>query len=130
MNKYLEEQLGDDPWLREWYARRPPRKPKPKPAEPAVVAVVSEKFAEAAKANPEGVRLSVRAADDTVVVDRPRRTEVLEVLEVDAQGRPSRVARFECATGERSVLDFVEGYRQPPGAVSNYDPIKRGLEND
>lgn len=125
MNKYLEEQLAGDPWLQEWYARRPPRKAKPKPA---VVAVVSEKFAEAAKANPESVRLSVRAADETVVVDRPRRTEVLEVLEVDREGRPSRVARFECATGEKSVLDFVDGYRQPGGAVSNYDPIKRGLD--
>ena len=37
---------------------------KPKPA---VVAVVSEKFAEAARANPESVRVSARAADDTIV---------------------------------------------------------------
>jgi hypothetical protein len=128
MTTYLEEQLAADPWLREWYARRPPRKAKPKPAEPAVVAVVSEKFAEAAKANPEGVRLSVRGADEVVVVDRPRRTEVMEVVEVDREGRPAKVRRMECATGEVSVLDFVEGYRQPSGAISNYDPIKRGLD--
>jgi hypothetical protein len=33
------------------------------------------------------------------------------------------VARFECATGERSVLDYVDGYRQAPGCVSVYDPL-------
>ena len=101
-------------------------------AKPKLVAAIPPKIAEAIKANPTSLRLSVRAEDETVVVDRPRRTEVLEVLEVDAQGRPSRVARFECATGERSVLDYVEGYRQAPGAISTYDPLAalKGSEND
>jgi hypothetical protein len=116
---------------REWdeLVRRGPV-PKVEPVE--VVATVSPKMAEAIKANPESLRLHARAEDQTTVVDRPRRVEVLEVLEVDAQGRPSRVARFECATGERSVLEYVEGYRQPPGAVSVYDPMAalKGNGND
>jgi hypothetical protein len=90
---------------------------------PKVVATVSPKMAEAIKHDPGSVRISARAADDTVVVDRPRRTEVMEVLEVDAAGRPSRVARFECATGERTVPDYVEGYRQAPGVTHVYDPL-------
>jgi hypothetical protein len=91
------------------------------------MAVVSEKLAKAAKANPEGVRVSVRAADDTVVIDRPRRTEVIEVLEVDGEGRPKVARRIDCMTGEAGMIDFVGGYRQPACAVSDYDPIKRGL---
>ena len=100
-------------------------------AKPKLIAAIPPKMADAIKANPTSLRLSVRAEDETVVVDRPRRTEVMEVLEVDAQGRPSR-ARFECATGERSVLDYVEGYRQAPGAISTYDPLAalKGSEND
>jgi hypothetical protein len=92
-------------------------------AKPKIVAAVSEKMAEAIKANPTSVRISAKGADQTTVVDRPRKTEVLEVVEVDGQGRPSRVARFECATGERSVLEYVEGYRQPSGVQSVYDPL-------
>jgi hypothetical protein len=87
----------------------PKAKPKPKPA---VVAVVSEKAAAAVRANPESVRVSARASDDTIVVDRPRRSEVLEVLEVDAEGRP-RVARsFDAATGAWSIVEFDQGYRR------------------
>jgi hypothetical protein len=92
-------------------------------AKPKIVATVSPKMAEAIKAHPESLRLSVNVADEPAVIDRPRRTEVLEVLEVDANGRPSRVARFECATGQTSVLEYAGGYRQPSGAVSNYDPF-------
>jgi hypothetical protein len=101
-------------------------------AKPKVVATVSLKMAEAIKANPTSVRISARAADETVVVDRPRRTDVLEVVEVDREGRPAKVRRMDCATGEVSVLDFVEGYRQAPGAVSVYDPLAalKGNEND
>jgi hypothetical protein len=32
MNKRFEEQLKRDPWLREMYAKLPPRKPRPKTA--------------------------------------------------------------------------------------------------
>jgi hypothetical protein len=126
---------ASDPWA-EAKARlaviRAEKKAAAEAAKPKVVATVSEKMAEAIKHDPTSLRLSARAADDTVVVDRPRRTEVMEVLEVDREGRPSRVARFECATGERSMLDYVEGYRQPSGAVSVYDPLAalKGNEND
>jgi hypothetical protein len=98
-------------------------------AKPKIVAAVTSKIAEAIKHDPGSLRISARAADETTVVDRPRRTEVMEVLEVDALGRPSRVARFECATGERSVLDYVEGYRPAGGAVSVYDPLAALKEN-
>jgi hypothetical protein len=92
-------------------------------AKPKIVATVSEKMAEAIKANPESLRVSARGADDTTVVDRPRRTEMLEVVAVDAQGRPSRVARVDCATGERSVLEYVEGNRQSNTVTHQYDPL-------
>jgi hypothetical protein len=101
-------------------------------AKPKVVATIPPKMAEAIKANPTSLRLSVKGDDEVVVVDRPRRTEVLEVLEVDAAGRPSRVARFDCASGERTVLDYVAGYRPAGGAVHVYDPLAalKGNGND
>jgi hypothetical protein len=100
--------------------RRKPPQPKPKPA---LVATVSEKFAEAARTNPGNVRLSVTAKDETVVVERPRRTEVLEVLAVDVEGRPAKARRYDTLTGEWGVVDFEKGYRQPSGAVHSYDPL-------
>ena len=130
MNKRVEEILKERPELREWYARQPPvitRKPKPKPA---IVAMVSEKFAEAVKANPESVRLSAKAADETVVVDRPRRTEAIQVLEVDAEGRPALARRHDLATNEKHLVEFEGGYRRT-GVVSDYNPmdaLKRGDE--
>jgi hypothetical protein len=101
-------------------------------AKPKIVATVSPKIAEAIKHDPGSVRISAKAADETVVVDRPRRVEVMEVLEVDREGRPARVARFDCATGERSVLNYVEGYRPAPGVISTYDPLAalKGNGND
>jgi hypothetical protein len=101
-------------------------------AKPKIVATVSPKMAEAIKANPSSLRVSAKGAEEVTVVDRPRRTELLEVLEVDGQGRPSRVQRFDCASGETSELEFVGGYRQPSGAVSVYDPLAalKGNEND
>jgi hypothetical protein len=98
---------------------------------PKVIATVSPKVVEAIKHDPESLRVSVSAngADETVVFERPRRVEVMEVLEVDAQGKPSRVARMDCATGERSVLEFAGGYRQPPGAAHVYDPYAALKEN-
>jgi hypothetical protein len=113
-------------------AIRARRKAAEEAAKPKIVATVSPKMAEAIKHDPTSLRISAKAEDETVVVDRPRRTEVMEVLEVDAQGRPSRVARFECATGERSVLEYVEGYRQPNVVLSVYDPLAalKGNGND
>jgi hypothetical protein len=123
MNKRLEEILAEDPALREIYARRPAATRKPK-RETAVVAVVSQKFAEAAKANPANVRLSVPAVDDTVVVERPRRSEIVEVLEVDGQGRVALARNLDPQTGAMQIVEFEGGYRRS-GVVSNYDPIKR-----
>jgi hypothetical protein len=94
--------------------RRKPSQPKPKPA---LVATVSEKLAEAAKANPESVRVSARAADQTVVVDRPRRTEVLEVLEVDVEGRPARARRLDVLT-LGNLLALCRGERVSAGATA------------
>jgi hypothetical protein len=117
---------ASDPWA-EAKARlaviRAEKKAAAEAAKPKVVATVSPKMAEAIKANPTSLRVSAKGADETVVVDRPRRTEVMEVVEVDAGGRPARVRRFDCASGETSVLEYVGGYRQPPGAVHVYDPF-------
>jgi hypothetical protein len=106
-------------------ANRAKRKAAAEAAKPRIVATVSPKVAEAIKHDPESLRVSVSAngADGAVAFDRPRRVEVLEVLEVDACGRPSKVARFECATGERSVIEFEGGYRQPSVVAHVYDPL-------
>ncbi len=64
-----------------------------------------------------------QAEDGTTVIDRPRRTELLEVLEVDRDGRPALARRYDSGTGEWSVVDFDGGYRRAPGAVSDYDPF-------
>lgn len=85
------------------------------------MAVVSEKMAEAVKANPEGVRLSVKAADDIVVVDRPRRTEVIEVLEVEGC-RAKLAPRHDLATNEKHLIEYEGGYRRT-GVVSDYNPM-------
>ena len=91
---------------------------KPKPA---VVAVVSEKFAEAARANPESVRVYARATDDTTIVERPSR--IVEVLEVDAQGRPALARSFDVTTNSYGTVQFEGGYRKPPGAEHDYNPL-------
>jgi hypothetical protein len=92
---------------------------------PKVIATVRPEVAEAIKHDPESLRVSVSAngADGAVALDRPRRVEVLEVKEVDAQGRPARVERFDCATGERSMLEYVGGYRPAGGVAHVYDPL-------
>jgi hypothetical protein len=118
---------ASDPWA-EAKARlaviRAEKKAAAEAAKPKIVATVSPKIAEAIKHDPTSLRISARAADDTVVVDRPRRTEVIEVMdEPTVDGRLRRAWRTDCATGERSVIEFVGGYRQPPGAVHVYDPF-------
>jgi hypothetical protein len=104
---------------------RTPKKPRP-----TVVAEVSEKVAAAARANPDSVRVAARAVDDTVVVERAKRTEVLDVLEVDAQGRPAVAWRTDLETGQRSIMQFAEGYRAPSGTVHAYDPLAGLRRND
>jgi hypothetical protein len=99
-------------------------------AKPKIVASVSQKMAEAIKANPASLRLNAKDADDTPVIDRPRRTEIIEVMdEPTVDGRLRRAWRTDCATGERSVIEFVDGYRQPPGAAHVYDPLAALKEN-
>ena len=83
-----------------------------KPKVPVVAVPVSEKVAEAVKANPESVRVSARSADGVSVFGGPQRNpanvtvRVEWVREVDADGRP---------IWDRS------------GVVSDYDPLLRGL---
>jgi hypothetical protein len=99
-------------------------------AKPKIVASVSQKMAEAIKANPGSLRLNAKDADDTPVIDRPRRTEIIEVMdEPTVDGKLRRAWRTDCATGERSVIEFVDGYRQPPGAAHVYDPLAALKEN-
>lgn len=101
----------------------------PKKAKPTVIAEVSEKVAAAARANPDSVRVAARATDDTVVVERAKRREVMDVLEVDAQGRPAVARRIDVETGQPSIVQFVEGYRAPSGVIHQYDPLA-GLRRD
>ncbi len=104
-------------------ARRAAARAAAKP-KPAIMAVVSEKMAEAVRANPESVRLSAKAADDTVVVDRPRRTEAIQVIEVDREGRPALALRHDFTTNEKHLMEFEGGYRRT-GVVSEYNPMDR-----
>jgi hypothetical protein len=110
---------GTPPHIREMRAKRAAKRAA---AKPAVVAVVSEKFAQAAKANPESVRLTAKAVDDTIVMERPRRTEAIQVLEVDAQGRPALGLRHDFTTNERHLVEFDQGYRRT-GVISDYSPL-------
>jgi len=64
-----EEIFKIRPEFRELY-NKCPIKPAPKPTA-AIGAEVSPQLAEAAKANPQSVRISANAADGTTVVDRP-----------------------------------------------------------
>jgi hypothetical protein len=106
------------------YLSEPFKRVSPKP-KPKFEVEVTPRMAEAAKANPASVqvRVSADAADGTTVIERVRRTELIEVLEVDREGRPSLARRIDCATGERSMVEFDQGYRQQPGAVSDYNPL-------
>jgi hypothetical protein len=121
-NRLTEEQI------REWRAQRPPMIRKPKPKAAAVVAVVDEKTAAAARDNPESVRVWARSTDDTVVIGRPRRSDVVEVLEVDAEGRVALARSYDPATGEHGTIEFEGGYRRQSGAISTYDPFAKGGE--
>jgi hypothetical protein len=70
-------------------------KPKPKPV-PELRARVSEKLADAARANPGSVRVIAEGGDGVTVIDRPRRSDIVEVLEVDGDGRPLRRQSPSC----------------------------------
>ncbi len=116
-----EELLKLRPEFAEHIARRPPLKPRP-----TVTAQVSSKIVEVAKANPTGVqvRVSATAADGTTYVDPPKRpTEIIQVLEVDREGRPKLLRRTDCSTGEAGLVECREGYRLPPSAQHEYNPM-------
>lgn len=125
-NEQTRREETDEEFLARLRAKRAARKAAAEAAEaakpkPAVVAVVSEKMAEAVRANPASVRLSAKAADDTVVVDRPRRTEMIEVIEA-AEGRALLARRYDCTTNEWSTIEFEGGYRKS-GVVHEYNPL-------
>ena len=129
--QWEERILEKRPELRDWLARRPldaTRKPKPKLQ---VTAELSPKVAEAVKANPASlqVRVYAEAQDGTAVVERPRRTEAIEVLEVDGEGRPKLARRHDFATNEWTTVEFDQGYRRS-GVVSDYNPLDRLKRGD
>jgi hypothetical protein len=98
---------------------RVPPKPKPKPR---IELEVSPRIAEAVKADPLSVRVSARV-EEMALVERARPTEIIQVLEVDEAGRPKLSRRVDCATGQASLVEYREGYRQGPGAQHEYDPL-------
>jgi hypothetical protein len=98
---------------------RVPPKPKPKPR---IELEVSPRIAEAVKADPLSVRVSARA-DEMALVERARPTEIIDVVEVDEAGRPKLSRRVDCATGEASLVEYRDGYRQGPGVQHEYDPF-------
>ena len=99
-------------------------------AKPKIIASVSPKMAAAIKANPASLRLNAKDADGPVI-DRPRRTEIIEVMdEPTVDGKLTRAWRTDCATGERSVIEFAGGYRQPNVVKHVYDPLAALKENE
>jgi hypothetical protein len=129
----IKTKLETDPRLMtkeerwQWFLREklnggviPRAKPKPKPTvtlevEPATAAQV--------QARPESVRLVTMRDDDRQAVARVRPKEIVEVLEVDAEGRPKRARVVDCSTDEAGFADYQNGYRQPAGAVHEYNPL-------
>ena len=57
------------------------------------------------------------------VVERVQVKEIVQVLEVDAQGRPKLARHVDCSTGEPGIVDYRDGYRQAPAALSDYNPM-------
>jgi hypothetical protein len=124
MNKRFEEQLKRDPWLREMYAKLPPRKPRPKTA---VVTELDGKIAEVARANPESVsvRVTAKTEEGVAVLDRPRRSNVVDVIEVE-NGMPKLVKTYDAESGH-GVAEYNGGYgpsyHPKGGAVHSYNPL-------
>jgi hypothetical protein len=98
------------------------RKAREEAKKPKLTLTVSPKVAEAVKADPESVKVAVRAAEDVVVIERARPVEVVQVLEVDRDGRAALVRRFDCASGDESLIEMVGGYRPAPGVRHEYNP--------
>ena len=125
VNEQREE--TDEEFLARLAAMRAKRKVKAaaaaEAAKPRLEIPVTPKLAEAVKANPGSLRLSAKAQDETVVIERAKVTEIIEPLDVDGQACVARARRIDCATGDVSILEYRNGYRLPPGAVSDYNPL-------
>jgi hypothetical protein len=101
--------------------KAPPLKPKP-----VVTAVpVSEKLAEAAKANPNSVkvRVTARSADGVVVVDPPRSARIVD--EAEQQIRLAAQQRSEARVERERVDAEAWRYRPSAGVVHMYNPLDR-----
>jgi hypothetical protein len=115
--------LAANPHLREKLERNPPPPwdpPKPKPVR-AVAVPVSEALAEAAKANPESVRVAARDADGRHIVEGPWRPR--------PEGRmvyngPSSAVGW-MGWGRQSDPGLWFEPDQSGGAKSAYDPVAR-----
>jgi hypothetical protein len=117
---------SDEEFLARHAARRAKKRAEQLAAEeaakPKLTLTVSPRIAEAVATNPGSVRVSAKA-DEALLMERARPTEIIEVLEVDAGGRPKLMRRIDCATGEAGFVECQVGYRPPPGARHEYDPL-------
>jgi hypothetical protein len=119
---------SDEEFLARLAARRAKKRAEKLAAEeaakPKLTMTVSPKVVEAVKADPAGVRIAVKAADETMVVERVRPLEAFEVLEVDlVTGRPKLCRRHDLVTNEWGVVEFSGGYCPAGGAVHEYNPL-------
>lgn len=92
-------------------------------AKPRLVLPVSPETAERAQARPESVRISTVTEDAISVVERVRPREIVQVLEVDAEGRPKLSRNVDCGTADVSLVEYRGGYRLPPGTQHEYNPM-------
>ena len=60
----------------------------------------------------------------------PRPREIVQVLEVDGQGRPKLAWVVDCGTGDAGIVEYRDGYRAPSGAVHEYDPLAGLVRKD
>ena len=97
--------------------------PKPKPKPQLMVEPASAQTIANAKARPDKVKIVTESDDGVAVIDRPRRSGVVEVLEVDGNGRPKLVRCWDATTRELTTMRFEDGYPPRAGAVSAYNPI-------
>jgi hypothetical protein len=113
-------QETDEEFLARLAARRAKRL---EDAKPKLTLNVSPRIAEAVKADPDSVKVAVKSTDETVVVERARPREIIEVLEVDGMGRPKLVRRVDCATGDVGLFEMAGGYRPQNVAWHEYNAL-------
>jgi hypothetical protein len=110
-----------------WELFFPGQKAPPPKVKPVVSAgvPVSEKLAQAAKANPESVkvRVTARGSDGVVVVDPPRSARIVD--EAEQQIRLATQQRSEARVERERVNAEAWRYR-PAGEVAHiYNPLDR-----